>query len=231
MSTRTQTRVKAAPKPTFTPVQGGLLQRKCACASAPGLTGECDDCRKKRLTSQRRSDNQAEPSTVPPIVHEVLQSPGQPLAPATRVSMEPRFGHDFSQVRVHTDAQEVLRSSGQPLDANTRASMESRFGHDFGRVSVYSRLLELCGQTSCPGSEIKLFPDFGKEVCPAGPVILHEAAHNAEACDDIDKGKSYPPTSAENNAYSYEYFALAIAAGYKSPELGTRKPSAPKVRD
>jgi len=41
---------------------------------------------------------------MPPIVHEVLRSPGQPLDPATRAFMEPRFGHDFSQVRVHNDA-------------------------------------------------------------------------------------------------------------------------------
>ncbi|HMN29260.1 MAG TPA: DUF4157 domain-containing protein, partial [Caldilineaceae bacterium] len=40
----------------------------------------------------------------PPIVNEVLRSPGQPLDPATRAFMEPRFGHDFSHVRVHTDA-------------------------------------------------------------------------------------------------------------------------------
>src|SRR5512134_563730 len=40
----------------------------------------------------------------PPIVHEALRSPGQPLDAATRAFMEPRFGHDFSGVRVHTDA-------------------------------------------------------------------------------------------------------------------------------
>lgn len=40
---------------------------------------------------------------VPPNVHEVLRSPGRPLDPTTRAFMEPRFGHDFSQVRVHTD--------------------------------------------------------------------------------------------------------------------------------
>jgi hypothetical protein len=34
----------------------------------------------------------------------VLRSPGQPLDPATRAFMEPRFGHDFSHVRVHADA-------------------------------------------------------------------------------------------------------------------------------
>jgi hypothetical protein len=40
---------------------------------------------------------------VPSIVHEVLRSPGQPLDAAARAFFEPRFGHDFSQVRVHAD--------------------------------------------------------------------------------------------------------------------------------
>jgi len=34
----------------------------------------------------------------------VLRSPGQPLDAGTRAFMEPRFGHDFSQVRIHSDA-------------------------------------------------------------------------------------------------------------------------------
>jgi uncharacterized protein (UPF0254 family) len=42
--------------------------------------------------------------TVPPLVQEVLRSPGQPLDPATRAFIEPCFGHDFASVRVHTDA-------------------------------------------------------------------------------------------------------------------------------
>jgi hypothetical protein len=41
---------------------------------------------------------------VPPIVHDVARSPGEPLDPATRAFMEPRFGHDFSSVRVHSGA-------------------------------------------------------------------------------------------------------------------------------
>jgi hypothetical protein len=106
METRLRTQVKPPPVPTFTPVRGGVLQRKCACGGAPGPTGECEACRKKRLQSkigncksEIRND-----SAVPPIVHEVLRSPGQPLEPATRAFMEPRFGHDFSNVRVHADA-------------------------------------------------------------------------------------------------------------------------------
>jgi len=43
-------------------------------------------------------------ATVSPLVQEVLRSPGQPLDPATRAFMEPRFDHDFGHVRMHTDA-------------------------------------------------------------------------------------------------------------------------------
>jgi hypothetical protein len=40
---------------------------------------------------------------VPPIVNEVLRSPGQPLDAKKRAFFEQRFRHDFSQVRIHSD--------------------------------------------------------------------------------------------------------------------------------
>jgi hypothetical protein len=42
-------------------------------------------------------------SEVPDIVNQVLHTSGQPLDLATRDFMESRFGHNFRQVRVHTD--------------------------------------------------------------------------------------------------------------------------------
>lgn len=39
----------------------------------------------------------------PAIVQDVLHAPGQPLDAETRSFMEPRFGNDFSNVRVHAD--------------------------------------------------------------------------------------------------------------------------------
>ena len=90
------------------PVRSNLLQRKCACGDMPGSTGECEECREKRLKLQRKTRNSGlgiqNDFSAPPIVHEALRSSGQPLDVATRAFMEPRFGHDFSQVRVHTDA-------------------------------------------------------------------------------------------------------------------------------
>ena len=40
-----------------------------------------------------------------PLIQNVLSSPGQPLDAGTRSFMEPRFGQDFSGVRVHTGGQ------------------------------------------------------------------------------------------------------------------------------
>ncbi len=86
------------------PLASGILQRKSACGQHTVAGGECAGCRQQRQHLQRRATNRAEPTTVPPIVYEVLRSPGRSLDPATRTFMHTRFGHDFSQVRVHTDA-------------------------------------------------------------------------------------------------------------------------------
>lgn len=51
----------------------------------------------------------------PPIVSEVLASPGRPIERAASTDMERRFRHDFSKVRVHTDAKAV--SSARAVDA------------------------------------------------------------------------------------------------------------------
>jgi hypothetical protein len=47
----------------------------------------------------------AGPAATPPIVTEVVRSPGQPLDPAARSFLEPRFGRDFRHVRIHTGAE------------------------------------------------------------------------------------------------------------------------------
>jgi hypothetical protein len=92
--------------------RGGLpgVQRNCSCG------GRCDKCKveknedvyrqlQKKRAGPEISDHQASaPSIAPPIVHDVLRSPGQPLDPVTRAFFEPRFGFDFSKVRVHVDA-------------------------------------------------------------------------------------------------------------------------------
>jgi hypothetical protein len=109
--------IPAANKP-LSPVGRRLLQRKCACGGA-GPEGECEECAKKKLQRKaaQASAANAQFAGVPPNVHEVLRSPGQPLDSNTRAFMESRFGHDFSRVRVHTDA----KAAESAQAANARA--------------------------------------------------------------------------------------------------------------
>lgn len=94
-------------KRAVTPVARPVLQRKCACGNQAVGGGECSECQKKNHALQRKAMNSGKgewDSAIPPVVHDVLNSTGEPLNESTRAFMEPRFGHDFSGVRVHTDA-------------------------------------------------------------------------------------------------------------------------------
>jgi hypothetical protein len=83
------------------------LQRMCKCGSKAGGGSSCDKCGKDddRKVLQRKASSDRDVGEVPPIVYDVLRSPGQPLDAETRAFFEPRFGHDFSRVRVHTNRQ------------------------------------------------------------------------------------------------------------------------------
>ena len=54
----------------------------------------------QRLSGQSSGQTGAAPASV----DRALASPGRPLEPTLRQDMESRFGHDFSTVRVHSDA-------------------------------------------------------------------------------------------------------------------------------
>jgi hypothetical protein len=99
-----------AARPSFTAVPSPLLQRKHTGREKSSGSDEQAEEHKKKLERshagvlQRRAAASDQPKAVPPAVHQVLNSPGRPLDAATRAYMEPRFGHDFSGVRIHTDA-------------------------------------------------------------------------------------------------------------------------------
>ena len=104
---RVADQVMRMPSPEIAPTAGPpQISRKCAaCEEEQGL--------------QKKEAGIAEPdqSEAPASVYEVLRSPGQPLDEAIRAYFEPRFGHDFSQVRVHsgTTAEQSAK------DVNARA--------------------------------------------------------------------------------------------------------------
>jgi hypothetical protein len=102
---------------------GNKLQRKCShceeeeesqkklqCqaveATAPHVSVQRrSQCEEEEQEKVQRSETGAGPAMAPPSVHNVLHSPGRPLDSAARSFMEPRFGRDFSGVRIHTGAE------------------------------------------------------------------------------------------------------------------------------
>jgi len=56
---------------------------------------------------------------VPPIVDDVLRSPGEPLEVETRRFFEERFGYDFGAVRVHRDARAAESARAVHAEAYT----------------------------------------------------------------------------------------------------------------
>ena len=89
------------------------LQRKLSIGSTNDpLEAEADaaamaatDSRSARPTPRVRRLQTPPPSDPPPIVHQVLRSPGQALDSSTRRWAEPAFQTDFRAVRLHTGAQ------------------------------------------------------------------------------------------------------------------------------
>jgi hypothetical protein len=105
------------------PAVKGVLQRACACGQHTSDGGECEECKRKRMGTLQRAAIAPAPDIAPPIVHDVLRSPGQPLNAETRAYMEPRFGHDFSGARARGGAASApteelhISSADDPLES------------------------------------------------------------------------------------------------------------------
>src|SRR5271157_4188887 len=98
------------------------VQRRCPCG---GEGGECGPAKEEKKEEKREGGLQRSPvgparvAAAPPIVHEVLRDPGRPLGTPTLDFMEPRFGRDFSRVRVHADSRAA--ESARSVNAEQRA--------------------------------------------------------------------------------------------------------------
>ena len=99
------------------PSQAGAPHRllhRCSCGGN-SKGGECEACRKRKL--QRSARGTLAPDPAPPLVHDVVDSPGRPLDGTIRADMESRFAHDFSRVRVHDDAAAAASADAVRADA------------------------------------------------------------------------------------------------------------------
>jgi hypothetical protein len=118
-----------------------MAEPTCSCS------GSCTKCR-------------ATSGYAPPIVHEVLHSPGRPLDHAARAYFEPRMGYDFTDVRVRTGPQADAAARSLSARAFTLgrdivfADGEYATGSDRGRSLLAHELTHVV-QQSMPGSGVR----------------------------------------------------------------------------
>ncbi|WP_420456549.1 DUF4157 domain-containing protein [Rubrivirga sp.] len=126
------------------PVRSSSMLQRCACGGQKGPSGECAECRRKRLARTRlqpkltvntpgdRYEREADR-----VADAVTRAPADaaPLAAPLEVQ---RVGTGGAGVEAPASVDAVLASPGQPLDGETRQFMEARMGHDFSGVRVHT---------------------------------------------------------------------------------------------
>ncbi len=162
---------------------GGVsVQRKLA-ISAPGDAYEVEADRVADAVMrmpiagaprlQRLSTTPTGSGVAPPIVHDVIRAPGEPLDPAARAYLEPRFGRDLSAVRVHRDA--TAAESARAVDARAytvghHVVFESGQYHpetQRGRRLLAHELTHVVQQGAVGDACVQRDPD--EHAAPAGP--------------------------------------------------------------
>jgi Domain of unknown function (DUF4157) len=237
-------------------VMPGILQRKCACGGTLGPTGECEARRKKREAGflQRKAAHSS--STIPhlpdvaPAVRDTLRLSGQPLDPAARAALEPRFGYDFSGVRIHTDAtaaqsasdvsalaytvgRDVVFGAGQysPSTASGRTLLAHELAH----------VIQQRGTAFDPGAPLYLdAPDSAleREAEAAAHGINRSTAHAGDgraaglvqrATDTSGAAKPKPENECAGWFADYESLSKRAAEHYVRTELGGQHGAVKKI--
>jgi len=138
---------------------GPQTQAPCACG------GGCPKCQAGRpgqghesLQTMRVGPNDSGQSDVSTITHEVLRSPGQPIDDSTRSYFEPRFGRDFSDVRVHSGRQAEQASRSINAKAFTIGNhivlggAQPSFGSREGQTLLAHELTHVIQQSGASGT-------------------------------------------------------------------------------
>jgi hypothetical protein len=139
-----QPRVKAASQPSVTPTGSGLLQRKCACGGAAGMSGVCEKCSKKKRFGLQSKLKINEPGDIHErqadrVVDQVMATPAHPAVSGATPRIQRFPGQSNAQMdAAPASVDQALGSPGKPLEPALRQDMEQRFGHDFSRVRVHS---------------------------------------------------------------------------------------------
>jgi hypothetical protein len=191
---------------SFTPAHSGLLQRKCACGGAPGPTGECEACKKKRLGLQTKlkinEPGDAYEQEADRIANQVMATSAHLAVGGTPPRIQ-RFSGESSQQMEAAPASvdRVIASPGRPLEPALRQDMEQRFSYDFSRVRVHTGAVaeqsarEINANAYAAGHNVAFGAGrFAPGTHEGRYLIAHELTHVVQQSGQLQRAVS--PTSA-----------------------------------
>jgi hypothetical protein len=190
-------------------------------SALPQVSRKCAECEQEQLKKKPVAESEVVAGEAPPIVHRVLSSPGQPLDPSSRAYFEPRFGHDFSKVRVHADTEAAQSAEAVQAQAYT-VGREIVFGvgrydpHSAGgRNLLAHELAHTIQQVGVPtgnqGRAVGQEPTMSKRrvSAPEKSKPVRTALQRQPKPDVKDKPRDVTPkspsTSSANCRYSIKY--------------------------
>ena len=139
-------------RPSLLPLRGGLSQQRSTLSpeqsQRSAATSHRSSLKLSRSLLRRSAAGEHVTSAMPPVVDEVLRSPGQPLDATTRRFMETRIGGDFTQVPVRRETSSAVLGEAGGLHEEEADRTARRVVHgtpansrpmplDFNRVRVH----------------------------------------------------------------------------------------------
>jgi Domain of unknown function (DUF4157) len=187
--------------PRRAPAANRILQRQCACGQHSPGGGTCSSCAKRTAATGE---------TTAALVNQTLADPGQAIGPETRAFMEPRLGHDFSGVRVHTGTQAAASAAALHANAYTVgrdivfAAGRYAPGSREGRRLLAHELTHVVQQSSQDAPTAM----FAKAISHPSDASEREAVSAANA---IVEGRGYHPSLRADSALQADLSGGAIA--------------------
>ena len=178
----------------------GLLQRTCSCGQHKPGGAQCPSCSEKQKGNlQRAAINRDATGTAPPLVHQVLRSPGMPLDAATRAFFEPRFGRHAGAISSQPAGPAASSLGIDPAGSATeleadavadqvmQSSSVAGTGFDFSHVRIHTgreaaaSARAVNARAYTVGSDIVFAEgEFAPDTTAGRRLLAHELAHTVQ---------------------------------------------------
>jgi hypothetical protein len=178
---------------------------------SPRISRKCLACEEEEL--QRKPAGKVAAGKALGHIDQVLRSPGQRLDDATRGYFEPRFGQDFSSVRVHSDARsaesaQAVRASAYTVGQNIVFGAGAYDpGSASGRRLLAHELVHTLQQrhlTEPPARDIR--PPVTAATGAAGPALQRQVAAPRQDTQNTNDMRRVTKLLFDKKAMSATYY-------------------------